>query len=124
MRNATLLFLLGWAVSLAADADDLSWETKGKPVNICYAVQKNVRFFYNAWANGARDTYGELKSYMRNTLDGKGPAEAKLLAVYEVVLPKIESGELLPPNVATRIVGHQRAQQIAGTACLKAFASD
>ena len=121
MRKTIVASVLCLAGSLPSHADNLTWETKGKPIDICYAVQKNVRFFYNAWANGATDTYGELKTHMNRTLADKGVDEAKLLAVYGEVLPKIESNELLPPNVPDRRTGHEKAKQIAGAACLKAF---
>jgi hypothetical protein len=114
---AALLFLS----AATAHADNFTWEATGKPLDICYAVQKNVKFFYNTWATGAKDTYLEMKDYMHKTLDSKGPREAKLLAVYEGVLPKIENGELLPPQVETRYVGNNKAQQIAGAACFSAF---
>ena len=112
------LILLPAAVS---HADSFTLETKGNPVDICYAVQKNVKFFYNTWANGAKDTYGEMKDYMQKTLGEKGPDGTRLLAVYEGVLPKIENGELLPPRIETRYLGNNKAQQLAGAACFKEF---
>ena len=120
-----IAFALAFAVlpATASYADNFTWDATGKPLDICYAVQKNIKFLYNTWANDARDTYAEVKDYMHKTLEAKGPAEAKLLAVYEDVLPKIESGELLPPQVETRYVGNNKAQQLAGAACFTAFDS-
>ena len=121
MKKLILATSVCLGISLPAYADDMSWETTGKPVDICYAVQKNVRFLYNAWANDAKDTYREVKVYMKQNLEGQGPEKAKLMAIYQTTLPKIESGEFLPPKVETRYVGNNKLQQFAGAECFKAF---
>ena len=121
MRKLIVILGLALIPATASHADSFTWETTGNPVDICYAVQKNIKFFYNTWANDAKDTYGEMKDYMQKTLNEKGADGAKMLAVYEGVLPKIENGELLPPQIETRYVGNNKAQQLAGAACFKAF---
>jgi hypothetical protein len=109
------------AISGLAAADDLTWDARGQPLEVCGAVQKNMRFLYNAWTNGARETYGELKAYLQATLSGKGEPEARLLAVYDGLLPRLEQSEFAPPNVPDRVAGHNKLRQVAGTACLSAF---
>lgn len=122
MRTTLAALAIGAAVSTSAHADNINWEARGKPLQVCEAVQKNVRFMYNALANGATDTYAEMKAHMRATLADKGEAEAKLLTVYEAILPRIEAGEFSPPR-ETRVEGTIKARNEAGALCLKAFAT-
>jgi hypothetical protein len=119
-RRVLVLFAC-LAISGLAAADDLTWDARGQPLEVCSALQKNMRFLYNAWTNGATETYGELKAYLHTTLSGKGEPESRLLAVYDGLLPRLEHNEFAPPNVTDRVAGHNMLRQIAGTACLGAF---
>lgn len=115
--NAVLLASLPPAV---AHAEEMTWDARGKPLEICKAMQKNVRYMYNARGNGATQTYAEIKAYMRAALAGKGEPEDRLLAAYENILARIESDEFSPPR-ETPGEGQLKARNAAGTLCLKAF---
>jgi hypothetical protein len=104
----------------SAGADPGAWESRGKPVEVCDGVQRNVRYMYNALGNGATQTYAEMKAHMRSTLGGKGEPESRLLAVYEEALARIEAGEFSPPRT-TPGEGQLAARNAAGALCLKAF---
>lgn len=107
-------------LSGAAVADQITWEARGDSLRICTAVQKNVRFMYNARAAGATDTYAQMKAYMREVLSGKGEPEDRLRAIYEDILARIDAGEFSPPK-ETQGEGQLKARNAAGASCLKAF---
>lgn len=115
---ASLILLA--VTSLPAWSDDITWDARGKPLRICSAVQKNVRFMYNALGNGATDTYADMKAHMRNVLSDKGEPEDKLRQVYEDILGRIEAGEFSPPR-EEKGEGQLKARNTAGALCLKAF---
>jgi hypothetical protein len=104
-------------------ADEITWEAHGNPLRVCGAMQRNVRFMYNARANGATETYAQMKDYMRQVLSGKGEPEERLRVLYEEILARIEAGEYSPPK-ETPAEGQLKARSAAGASCLKAFQSD
>lgn len=107
-------------VPAAARADEFKLDARGEPIRICDAVQRNVRFMYNARANGASSTYAEIRAHIRKELAGRGEAEDRLNQVYERILTRIESDEFSPPK-ADRAEGQLKARQEAGTDCLRNF---
>lgn len=104
----------------SAHADDFSWDARGNPIQVCYAVQRTVRFAYNARTNGSIDTYEDIRSHMRKQLEGKGEPEAKLREVYEASFKRIDSNEFSPPKME-RGEGQIAARNAAGALCLKSF---
>jgi YD repeat-containing protein len=113
-------FMVLTMASTPARSDEITWDARGTPLRICNAVQKNVRFMYNALGKGATDTYADMKAYMHNVLTGKGEPEEKLRQVYEEILARIEAGEFSPPR-EEKGEGQLKARNTAGALCLKAF---
>lgn len=114
------------ALSLTAApalADKFDLDPSQPPLQLCTAVQKNVRFAHNVWDNGARDTFAEMKTYIGEQLSGKGEVEDKLLKIYQEMLARIEAGEYSEPKMA-HALGNVTARNNAGTLCLKAFPTD
>lgn len=108
------------AISGPAVADAFKLDAHESPLNLCSGVQKNVRMMHNMRDNGAQQTFDEVKKYINDNLTGKGPEEAKLLKIYQELIPRIESGEFSPPQVE-HAEGQLKARQVAGTLCLTAF---
>ncbi len=103
-----------------AHASDVDWSPSKNNIKTCFALQKNVAFMYKARANGATETFAEMKADVNKFLSGKGEAETKLLAVYNNVIPRIEAGEFSPPKFELG-VGQLEAKQTAGKLCMQAF---
>lgn len=122
---ALVSFLLatasGWA--LPAHAIDADLDVDGKPEEVCLNTEKTMRMVMNIWAADAKDTYAEIRPELEKTLGSKGERGAKVLPIYREMMPRIEAGEFLPPNVISRYEGHQKLRAATHQACLKAFAS-
>jgi hypothetical protein len=106
-----------------AQALDVDLNVDGKPEEVCLNTEKTLRMVMNIWANGALDTYAEVKPELEKTLGASGERGAKILPVYRQLMPRIEAGEFLPPNVISRYEGHQKLRAVVHDACMKALAS-
>lgn len=113
---ATLLSL-AW---LPALADKFVLDPTEPPLQLCSSVQRNVRFMHNAWDNGARETFAQMKAYIGEQLSNKGEGAAKLLTVYRELIGRIEAGDYSEPRMA-HAEGQIAARNNAGTLCLTAF---
>lgn len=128
MRAAALIARCAGLALLAlpappALADKFILDASEPPLQLCSAVQKNVRFMHNVWDNGARDTFAQMKAYIGEQLTGKGEGEAKLLKVYREMIGRIETGNYSEPKMA-HAEGQLAARNNAGTLCLTAFPSE
>jgi hypothetical protein len=103
-----------------ARASDVDWSPAKTNIQTCYALQKNISFMFKARANGATETFAEMKADVNTFLGGKGESETKLLEIYNNVIPRIEAGEFSPPKFEPA-VGQLEAKQTAGKLCLQAF---
>jgi hypothetical protein len=123
MSASKIITALMFASLLAANgahASDIDWSPAKTNIQTCYALQKNVSFMFKARANGATETFAEMKADVNTFLNGKGESETKLLEIYNNVIPRIEAGEFSPPKF-DHAVGQLEAKQTAGKLCLKAF---
>jgi hypothetical protein len=123
MSASKILTGLMFATLLAspvARASDIDWTPGKTNILTCYALQKNISFMFKARANGATETFAEMKADVNTFLSGKGESETKLLEIYNNVIPRIEAGEFSPPKFEPA-VGQLEAKQTAGKLCLKAF---
>jgi hypothetical protein len=120
--SASKLFTALIFASLAplAQASDVDWAPTKNNIQTCFALQKNISFMFKARANGATETFAEMKADVNKFLSGKGEAETKLLAIYNNVIPRIEAGEFSPPKFEPA-VGQLEAKQTAGKLCLAGF---
>ncbi|MGB8600443.1 MAG: hypothetical protein WCD07_01370 [Burkholderiales bacterium] len=103
-----------------AYASDVDWSPGKNNIQTCFALQKNISFMFKARANGATETFAEMKVDVKQFLSGKGEAETKLLEVYSNMIPRIEAGEFSPPKFE-HAVGQLEAKQTAGKLCLAAY---
>lgn len=101
-------------------ADKFVLDPSEPPLQLCASVQRNVRFMHNAWDNGARDTFSQIKTYIGEQLGNKGESATKLLKVYLEIVERIEAGDYSEPKMA-HAEGQIAARNNAGTACLSAF---
>ncbi len=106
--------------SAAVHATDVDWAPGKKSIDTCYALQKNVSFMFKARANGATETFAEMKVDLQKQLGGKGEAEEKLKKIYMDIITRIEADEFSPPKFEPA-VGQLEAKQTAGKMCLQAF---
>jgi hypothetical protein len=116
----TALIFASLALANIAHATDVDWSPGKNNIQTCFALQKNISFMYKARANGATETFAEMKADVNKALGGKGDAETKLLAIYNNILPRIEAGEFSPPKFE-HALGQLEAKQTAGKLCLQAF---
>jgi hypothetical protein len=108
--------------SLPALAIDVDLDVEGKPEEVCLNTEKTMRMVMNIWANGAMETYAEVKPELEKSLGAHGERGAKVLPVYQQMMPRIEAGEFLPPNVISRYEGHQKLRAATHQVCMKALA--
>jgi hypothetical protein len=116
----TALLFASLAMANVAHASEIDWAPGKNNIQTCFALQKNISFMFKARANGATETFAEMKADVKKSLGGKGEAETKLLAVYDNVLPRIEAGEFSPPKFE-HAIGQLEAKQAAGKLCMQAF---
>lgn len=116
----TTLIFASLAAANVAHASDVDWAPGKTNIQTCFALQKNISFMYKARANGATETFAEMKADVKKSLSGKGDAETRLLTIYDNVLPRIEAGEFSPPKFE-HAVGQLEAKQTAGKMCMQAF---
>lgn len=116
----TAIVFVSLASANMAHASDVDWAPGKNNIQTCFALQKNISFMFKARANGATETFAEMKADVKKSLSDKGDAEAKLLAIYDNVLPRIEAGEFSPPKFE-HAVGQLEAKQTAGKQCMQAF---
>ncbi|MGB8857211.1 MAG: hypothetical protein WCC58_11145 [Burkholderiales bacterium] len=116
----TALIFVSLASANLAHASDVDWSPGKNNIQTCFGLQKNISFMFKARANGATETFAEMKADVKKFLSGKGEAETKLLAIYENILPRIEAGEFSPPKFE-HAAGQVEAKQTAGKQCLQAF---
>ena len=123
LRQACLytLPLLGLLAG-SAHAVDVDLDVDGKPEEACLATEKTMRMVMNIWANGATDTYAQVKPDIEKGLGEHGDRGARVLSVFQTLIPRIEAGEFLPPNVVSRYEGHQKLRAATHQACMKALA--
>jgi hypothetical protein len=121
LRACMALALLALS-SLPALALDVDLDVDGKPEEVCLNTEKTMRMVMNIWANGALETYAEVKPELEKTLGAHGERGAKVLPVYQQMMPRIEAGEFLPPNVVSRYEGHQKLRAVTHQVCMKALA--
>jgi len=121
--RTTLLLLALAGAGFSAHAGDVDLDVDGKPEEACLNTEKTLRMVMNIWANGATDTYAQVKPDIEKELGEKGERGAKVLAVYHEMIPRIESGEFLPPKVVSRYEGHQKLRAAAHVVCMKALSS-
>lgn len=117
-----LAVLLSACATLAAHALDVDLNVDGKPEEACLATEKTMRMVMNIWANGATETYADVKPDLEKGLGEHGERGAKVLGVYREMIPRMEAGEFLPPNVISRYEGHQKLRAATHQACMKALA--
>lgn len=106
-----------------ARALDVDLDVDGKPEEACLNTEKTMRMVMNIWANGAGETYAEVKPDLEKALSERGDRGKRILSVYHEMIPRIESGEFLPPQVISRYEGHQKLRAATHVACMKALAS-
>jgi hypothetical protein len=116
----TVLIFASLSSANVAHASDVEWAPSKNNIKTCFALQKNISFMFKARANGATETFAEMKSDVNKFLGGKGEAETKLLEIYNNVIPRIEAGEFSPPKFEPA-VGQLEAKQVAGKLCMQAF---
>lgn len=114
-----LLLVLASSSSLALDVD---LEVNGnKPEEACLNTEKTMRMVMNVWANGATDTYAQIRPDLEKGLKDQGERGAKVLPVFQEIMPRIESGEFLPPKVISRYEGHQKLRAATHALCMQAL---
>ena len=121
--RATLLLLALAGSGLSAHAGDVDLDVEGKPEEACLNTEKALRMVMNIWANGASETYAQVKPDLEKELGTHGERGARILSVYHEMIPRIEAGEFLPPQVVSRYEGHQKLRAATHVACMKALSS-
>jgi hypothetical protein len=116
----TTMIFASLATANVVHASDVDWSPGKNNIQTCFALQKNISFMFKARANGATETFAEMKADVNKFLGGKGESETKLLEVYNNVIPRIEAGEFSPPKFE-HAVGQLEAKQTAGKLCMQAF---
>ena len=109
------------AVAQPARAIDADLDVEGRPEEVCLATEKTMRMVMNIWAAGAMETYAGVRPEIEKTLGERGERGARILPVYRAMMPRIEAGEFLPPNVISRYEGHQKLRAATHIACMKAL---
>ncbi len=122
VRTTLLLLALAGAVQ-SAHAGDVDLDVEGKPEEACLNTEKTLRMVMNIWANGATDTYAQVKPDIEKELGEHGDRGARVLGVYHEMIPRIEAGEFLPPKVVSRYEGHQKLRAATHVLCMKALSS-
>lgn len=121
--HAIALLLCLALPGLPARAGDVDLDVDGKPEEACLNTEKTMRMVMNIWANGATDTYAQVKPDIEKELGERGDRGGKVLGVFKEMIPRIESGEFLPPKVVSRYEGHMKLRAATHEACMKALKS-